>query len=254
MYDIEHLEEEWKRYKSKKRRPYIILIGLLTLGSLGLFYFTGSRKNNLSNNPIVLSNVTSTKVEKKVKIITKETSLLLANSISILEENKIIQPLIPKVQRSNPIPIPQKKLKSKRIRKEIKHYKAKIKKINKKSVVKRSRKKRKVNKVPKKKTLNILETTSVDAYAEVAERFKHLRDPHDSLFLAKNYYKHGNYKKAAQWALLTNRVDSKIEDSWLIFAKSKLKLGRKNEAIQILQNYIKRSDSNTARRILYKIK
>ena len=102
--------------------------------------------------------------------------------------------------------------------------------------------------------LNIIETTSLSAYKDVAKRFNQSHDTDDSLFLAKSYYRKGNYKKAEYWALQTNKVNENIEESWLIFAKSKVKLGRKNEAIRILTVYIKKSNSVEAKSLLDKIK
>ena len=106
----------------------------------------------------------------------------------------------------------------------------------------------------KKMHLDIIETTSVSAYKDVAKRFHQSHDTDDSLFLAKSYYRKGNYKKAEYWALQTNKVNDNIEESWLIFVSSKVKLGHKNEAIRILTTYIKRSNSAEARSLLYKIK
>ena len=102
--------------------------------------------------------------------------------------------------------------------------------------------------------LNIVETSSVSAYKDVAKRFKQTHDTDDSLFLARSYYRKGNYKKAEYWSLQTNKINRNIEESWLIFAKSKVKLGRKNEAIDILTKYIKKSNSAEGKSLLNKIK
>ena len=112
-----------------------------------------------------------------------------------------------------------------------------------------------VEEKPRKKMhLDIIETSSVSAYKDVAKRFAQSHDTDDSLFLAKSYYRKGNYKKAEYWALQTNKVNDNIEESWLIFAKSKVKQGQKNEAISILTTYIKKSNSLQAKNLLNKIK
>jgi len=92
------------------------------------------------------------------------------------------------------------------------------------------------------------------AYKEVEKRFRLSHDVDDSLFLAKAYFDKGEYKKAEYWALQTNKVNDRIEESWLIFVKAKLKQGQKNEAIRILNAYIDKMDSAEAKVLLKKIK
>jgi len=108
--------------------------------------------------------------------------------------------------------------------------------------------------VKKRVHLKIIESTSVTAYKDVEKRFLESHDIDDSLFLAKSYYKKGNYKKAEYWALQTNKLDENIEESLLIFVKSKMKQGSKNEAIAILTDYVKKSNSQEAKNLLYRIK
>jgi tetratricopeptide (TPR) repeat protein len=110
-----------------------------------------------------------------------------------------------------------------------------------------------VEKPRKRMHLNIIETTSARAYKDVEKRFADTADTDDSLFLARMYYEQGNNRKAIDWALKTNKVNSDIEESWLIFAKAKARSGHKSEAIRILSSYIKRSDSFEANVLLEKI-
>jgi len=111
-----------------------------------------------------------------------------------------------------------------------------------------------IKKPRKKMHLNIVESSSVSAYKDVERRFYQSHDTDDSLFLAKSYFRKGNYNKSEFWALQTNKVNSNIEESWLIFAKSKVELGRTNEAIRILTNYVKRSHSSAANNLLNALK
>lgn len=82
------------------------------------------------------------------------------------------------------------------------------------------------------------------------KRFNKNSDPSISLFIAKKYYKFGKYDKSYKYALITNNIDSEVEDSWLIFIKSLVKLDRKKRATDILVKYIKHSDSSRAKRLL----
>ncbi len=91
------------------------------------------------------------------------------------------------------------------------------------------------------------------AYKDVEKRFLESHDIDDALFLARSYYKKGDYKKSEYWALEINKLDEDMEESLLIFVKSKVKMGRKNEAISILTTYVQRSDSQEAKKLLYRI-
>ncbi|SFV53146.1 Transformation system protein [hydrothermal vent metagenome] len=75
----------------------------------------------------------------------------------------------------------------------------------------------------------------------------------DSLALAKAYYAKGQYLEAEKWALVTNNINSKLEEGWLIFAKAKVKMGDKDEAIEVLNVYVKKTDSPSAKKLLLDI-
>ena len=239
MYDIKPLEEEWKKYNKKKRRPWFILlfsiflILLLSLTVLNykeinlLEFYDESKREMITNKPTALLidksltalEIRKSKVSEVLQTIETQSMEVTSNengSIEIIEE----------------LPIPE----------DVK-------------IVTKAKVNIQVEEKPRKKMhLNIIETSSVSAYRDVAKRFNQTHDTDDSLFLAKSYYRKGNYKKAEYWALQTNKANANIEESWLIFAKAKVKLGRKNEAINILAAYIKKSNSAQAKILLYKIK
>jgi tetratricopeptide (TPR) repeat protein len=104
-----------------------------------------------------------------------------------------------------------------------------------------------------KVALDIVESTSVTAYKDVERRFLQSHEIDDALFLARSYYKRGDYKKAEYWALETNKLDENSEESLFIFVKSKVKLGRRNEAVKILSDYIKMTNSQEGKKLLYMI-
>ena len=119
-----------------------------------------------------------------------------------------------------------------------------------------------INDVPKEKIkeenkpktkIDISETSALQAYQDVENRFKISKDVDDALFLAKSYYKKGLYKKSLYWSLETNKIDGNIEDSIFIFIKSKIKLGNKTEGVAILNAYIKKTSSLEAKKLLFNI-
>jgi hypothetical protein len=93
-----------------------------------------------------------------------------------------------------------------------------------------------------------------DDLKDVIKRFKTNKNPALSLFIARKYYDMGNYKAAYDYALRTNEINSDIEDSWLIFAKSLVKLGHKDQAIKTLATYANHSHSVQAKELLDKIR
>jgi len=82
---------------------------------------------------------------------------------------------------------------------------------------------------------------------DVIKRFKSNSSPALSLFIARQYYKNKNYQDAYNYALITNDLDSEIEESWIIFAKSLVKLQQKEMALRALDSYIKHTDSVEAK-------
>jgi len=93
----------------------------------------------------------------------------------------------------------------------------------------------------------------VDDIQHIIKRFKKNNNPALSLFVAKKYYELGDYHKAYNYALITNQINSEIDASWIVFAKSLVKLNEKNMAIKTLKEYIKSSHSSSAQILLDEI-
>jgi hypothetical protein len=252
MYDIKPLEEEWKQYKKNKKKPYLISLIVLVLFAVSIVTFVNYENLTIPR----LLNVNNME-DLKVKV-QKNSSVLLNDALVVIqikkqevietvkpivnlavEKTKVIENNIPTLPIVDDIPVLEDKIKRKVVRK-------------KPNIIKVSRPN--VEKPRKKMHLNIIESSSVSAYKDVEKRFYQSHDTDDSLFLAKSYYRKRNYKKSEYWSLQTNKVNTNIEESWIIFAKSKVKLGRRNEAIRILTNYTKRSNSSAAKNLLYKLK
>ena len=95
--------------------------------------------------------------------------------------------------------------------------------------------------------ISITRKNSEDDIRHVIKRFKKNNNPALSLFVAKKYYELGEYHKAYNYALITNEIDREIDASWLIFAKSLVKLNQKEMAIKTLKKYIEDSSSSSAK-------
>jgi tetratricopeptide (TPR) repeat protein len=247
MYDIKPLEEEWKKYKKKQRRPWYTLISVIILILFISLVFLNYKENDFFkfNDTNKIKKITDqsedlivdkalTKLEVKKPETTVDTEMKPMTVISSTNGSMEIVEDLPIPEDSTNVHKPKIKITT------IEKPKVKIETAT-------------VEKPHKKIHLNIIETTNVNAYKDVAARFRQSHETDDSLFLAKAYYRKGNYKKAEYWALQTNKVNGNIEESWLIFIKSKVKLGHKNEAIRILTEYVKRSNSPQARILLEKM-
>ena len=243
MYDIKPLEEEWDKYQKKKRKPYMIIGVLILLAGtgVGVLYYTKGIDFLLMER-----NSTEPKIEKKELAFIENKSL---DKLEIEKPEQIAEAsetsetsdeIVEDLPLSSDRPIRKKpRVKMNIVTTEMPTVK--------KNVAEKEKPHKRVH-------LTITETSTSSAYKDVAERFRETHDTDDSLFLARTYYNMGKYKKAEYWALQTNNVNSTIEESILIFAKAKVKLGHKNEAIRILSKYIKGSDSAEAKALLKQIK
>lgn len=237
MYDVKQLEEEWKRYRKKKLRPWYIG-GLVFLLFIPIVFFFSNKQINFSMlNSYINKSEHSVGYEEKPEnisdtIVNKEKkSILLNSALSKLEIKDHRMNETEKVVQKSPnilVDIP--------LLEDSEEF----------SVEEVSEQRNKIH-------LEIIESTNVKAYKDVEKRFFESQDIDDALFLAESYFKNGNYKKAEFWALQTNKLDEYNEVSLLIFVKSKLKLGHKNEALNILMAYIKKTNSQEAKKLLYLI-
>nr|WP_321266008.1 CDC27 family protein [uncultured Sulfurimonas sp.] len=113
--------------------------------------------------------------------------------------------------------------------------------------------KEKIQEPEPKHQLKIQRQNTQEDINHVIKRFNKNNNPALSLFVAKKYYEIGDYHKSYNYALITNEINDNIDASWIIFAKSLVKLNQKNEAISTLKKYIKHSNSSQARILLEEI-
>lgn len=110
--------------------------------------------------------------------------------------------------------------------------------------------KKPIKQITYKNNIHIKKQTTKSDIDILIKRFKTNKNPTLSLFIAKKYYKQKNYKQAYKYAFITNELDNKLEESWIIFIKSMIKLERKDKAIQTLKQYIQYSNSIKAKKLI----
>jgi hypothetical protein len=238
MYDIEKLENEWKQYRRKKLKPWYIGVLVLFMFTVPLVLFLMNEKIDYGalKGYFKLSNMTSFYQEQSssVDVMESKSSVLVNDALDRLEV-KAKENLISVEEK--PVKKPVNILVDVPMLDDMNNntYETEI-----------ATEKPKVH-------LDIIESTSVTAYKDVEKRFLQSHEIEDALFLARSYYKKGDYKKSEYWALETNKLDENSEESLFIFVKSKVKRGRKNEAVTILTDYIKMTNSQEGKKLLYQI-
>ncbi len=216
MYDINELEQKWLRYRRKRIAVYSAFVILAVLAAASLAYYLTYAKS--SSLPVSVN-----KANKSSEAAMGETS----------DRTKPLSSEVPSVSAS---------------RKAKKGFRITFSDAGKKTDVAQEgspAKKIDIKVTPKKSQLSV---------KEIESRFADIKDKDDALFLARYYYDKKQYKKALTWALEANKLDSNTEESWLVFAKAKARLGARKEAIRVLQAYYDRSGSQKAKQLLDKIR
>lgn len=244
MHDIKILEESWIKYRNNRRKPYYIAIfSLFALGGF-LYYMNISHRffsllKDANISSLVQSKTLNHVVSKEEKPFLPNKPILTIQNVKHTAEEELLIPTIghmdtPILPVIKDIPIIEETQSRKRV--------SPPKKEKKRKIIQH-----------KKNHFKITKVSSKSAYQEVEKRFHQFHDVDDALFLARVYYHNGAYEKSELWALKTNKLNNRLEESWIIFAKSKIKLGRIDEAKHILSNYIKQSNSQKAKILLYKL-
>lgn len=112
--------------------------------------------------------------------------------------------------------------------------------------------------VPPKPKIEI-ETSQIkpkkDNYKNIKEKFYATNNIVYALMIAEEYYHSGDYSNALKWALISNNIDSSNERSWIIFAKSKVKNGQREDALKALNGYLQHYPNATEiKSLIQKIK
>jgi len=279
MIDMIDLESRWRKYKIKSYVPYaIIAFSIIVITIISITFFNSTDKKSVAHKDTKIKN--NIILEKKIKINTtkpiKKNTKDIIKKINIKEvpEKKIIKKeptkeptkAIQKLQQEGKLLLSpslnfMKYMQSntpdyyegeviKTENTETKTTKAKItqtksKEIQKNVVIEIDKKNKNMITRNKQSTLKDIQ--------EVIKRFKINNNPALSLFIAKKYYELGQYNKSYNYALITNEINPNIEKSWIIFAKSLVKLNEKEMAIKTLKRYIQHSQSNDAKILLNNI-
>jgi tetratricopeptide (TPR) repeat protein len=245
MLNVNDLERRWRKYKIKSYLPQIVIF----ISLLIIFILISTIKNNelLDNNVIE-----EAKEIDEVEIVTKQNTINI-NKVEktfneSTHENKklVLSPsldFISNIKHSSISRYDNDEVHSNKIYKKKKIQKQKVKKqkaVEKKEI--------------EKKSIKISRQNTQEDINHVIKRFKKNNNPALSLFVARKYYELEDYQKSYNYALITNEINDNIDASWIIFAKSLVKLNEKDEAIKTLKKYIEHAHSSQAKILLDEIK
>lgn len=107
---------------------------------------------------------------------------------------------------------------------------------------------------PARKRVNIQVTSASNEESVLREQFLKTNNPTIALELARLNFKNNNFKEAIKWSLAANDIDNSLEESWIIFAKSKYKLKQSDDAIKALREYNKNLNKALINELINKIK
>ncbi|WP_457745242.1 tetratricopeptide repeat protein [Sulfurimonas sp.] len=254
MLNLPELEKKWFRYKVKLFLPYIITITLIVIVIFVYILLPNEKKSAITNRE--LKNKIIQVSERKTDIVkTKKNKIrreIVSHKTTPIETNFINNTPSKGVTLSPSMNF-LKSFQAENKRSVYQTNKLAIKSITK---PKKQHTKVEVHIQKKEHTVSSITIVKQDTKRDIQNillRFKKDQNPALSLFLAKKYYEIGDYQQAYNYALITNEMNKKIEGSWLIFAKSLVKLNQKNKAIGILSRYVKNTHSTNGKILLEEI-
>lgn len=258
MLDIKDLEIRHKRYRLKKNIPYFIIFIILVFIFYAVFFIIDNSNHSeeqilekseittpaINKNEVLPETLPSVEPIKPIDIIQQ----VEINNTIIEEEKVVLTPSLSFIQKIKPDTFSQdKNINENKNRAPIQNN---IEEIIVKDV---QEIKEPLLEDDKKVFVNIERNKDVNDVEHVIKRFKVNNNPALSLFIAKKYYQLGEYEKAYDYALITNKINNNIDASWIIFTKSLVKMDKKEMAIQTLKKYIEYSNSPQGKQLLDEI-
>ena len=214
MLDIAKLERRWLKYKIKSMIPYSLMVtAVIILG----FTLPLVLSHNASTTPLASLKESTLKSKTPLPAHAKndEKSIILEPSMQFLQSMNVPSPSVDSV---NAVPMsttpskpltPQPQIETTSLPPIAKPLQAPVQ---------------------KGKLTSIKRDDAAFDIHELEERFKNNSNPNLGLYIARYHYDHGNYTESYNYALKTNAINSTMDESWLIFAKSLVKLGKEDQA------------------------
>jgi len=263
MLNVTELENRQKRYRKKIILPRIFFASIILLISSTLVYFILPNKD-IIDTPKQVQIIASTMDIKTPKIIKQDVDVKVITNVlktealedvenSLNEKKVIVYPYLNFMPEIRVESVNNEIQKIDNVAVDIQNY---VDVVEKETTVQIESSDSEFNSVMEKevnyknKDIKFQKHSTNKDIEHVLKRFEQNNNPTLSLFAAKKYYELGQYDKAYNYALITNNINSEIDDSWIVFTKSLVKLKHRDKAIDILKNYIKQSHSAEAKILL----
>jgi len=277
--EIRNLERRWSRYRLRKNIRYFLFIFLLLLvfGGLYLLFFgktvdksrmqksknsdhksASMKKHELDKSTSVLKNEILKRAERKTEILKEEKTSNTKKSIfgktdKIYSENRSSKRdnFAKKEKKDNMLFL------NKQFLYNIYNSSLSSKEINgsKKSLGKNEvpeNRQKSISKSNKPKI--VISSRKIDKINYYRKRFLDTKEAKYAIELSKIYFAKKEYKKSLRWAIISNGINSNNEESWILFAKNKVKMGEKDEAINALSVYLRVNSSKKVERLVKDIR
>jgi len=271
MYDVDILEKEWKKYKIKQTLPWIgatFILSVIVIYILNREYLFNEIKKFLPEDkniteviamkvslpkqiqPTVIEKIKKVEeVEKCIEVnkskVPKIEEQILAKNSEIIKEQEIIND----TKYNEEIDKEIDNINTEKPKMSIEFAKdSDVVEENNQNVPHRRKYLNII--VTDKDSLNEDSSKIFDTLSIVENRYNKNNNYQDALYLAEGYYQQGEYDISQKWSLVSNNLNSNSEESWLIFAKSKAKLGEYKVAEDILEAYLKENSSKKAEKLL----
>lgn len=263
MLDVRELERQWLQYKIKKYLPFAVL-------SLSLFVIIvillniNFQKHEEPNKKKTEETTSTTSAPKQPTATLKKPSVpdtdnntRLTMSTTSQPESKVLKPsmdFLRKMKENTIVPKSEQGTQQRHLQNPsfLRKNQKSTETADAVSVQNDTALTEDQTETKPKIKIEINKTSKKELQA-IIKRFKKNNNPTLGVFIAKKYYEMGDYHKAYNYALITNQIDSTIEESWIIFAKSLVKLGHKERAVKTLRAYIEVSHSSKAKILLQNI-
>ncbi len=248
MYDIPELERKWRKYKRNQiKKPIIIgvtsILLVIGVGVLATTYFNKPTTNSEPKKEVV-TKTQNTQAKKEIANSDSSPAIIIKKSS---DNNPLINAKPTDDAQDANIDLSNATI----VKPNVPDDEIRVIGFDNQKDKKEIENKYSDILIPKKSTQEIKLREEIK---DLEERFKETQDPQDSLEIARYYYKIKDYKKAENWAVNTNNLDGDIEESWLIFAKSRAKQGFRTDAIKVLQTFYDETNSQKAKSLLDKLR
>lgn len=251
MLDISNLERRWLKYKIKQFIPYGLSLVMAILLISGTYFWLSSHtavepelKKEDFNKSIASAPAKSTPEETQIS--SHQESMTLEPSMNFIQTMDTVE--IPTVSA----PIAVKPIEQAAVKSAVVSAPPPINKVlqlpTSEGITPSVKSSEKI--VHDSQSLTINRNESKVDIGELQKRFKETSNASLGLFIARYSYDRGDYTEAYNYALKTNAINSHLDESWLIFAKSLVKIGKTEQAKKTLQLYISDSNSESARSLL----